>query len=353
LKILIGKEEYQNIRDERRKAYQGQWNRVVFATKIFDKIKFIDSVEWIDTMKSLTMKIIQLILLEHDDMEYTKRQLAIKFDQLYNGEYDHIIWFLMRGKEGVFDSKCIELMNREFKRIVDDVVIETLDWKKLQLDTTKNPTLLPDILFQEFIKSPLKPTNVFETEFIRVCPHRSINQMFPINCYNTDKLPDDILNNVILVPQRSREWLSLLTYYTCGSNQGLIPYDGNDWVSFYYNLIRGAIVEQMVLQNCDFSQLFPDSEISKITVGLLVEDKKQGSLGIAPDLLLMVNKEIIPVEIKCLVGKPGDNGDFRRSMKLATKQIMQTNGIIGGSRGIVIIVYIDGDQFDAQACIIK
>jgi len=353
LKVLIGKEEYQSIRTERRGAYQGQWNRVVFATKVFDKIKLINTNDWMDTMKSLTMKMIQLILLEHDDMEYTKRQMAVKFNKIYEGQYEHIIWFLLRGKEGTFNQLTIELMAREFKRIVDDFEIETIEWKLLTLNTMDNPTLLSDNLFQEFIKSPFEPTLLFVSEFIKVCPNRSINQMFPILCNNADKLPENILNKAILVSQRSKEWLGLLSYYTCGTNSGLIPYEGNDWVSFYYNLIRGAIVEQMVIHNCDFSNWFSGQTIDKITVGLLVESKEQGSNGIAPDLLLMVNKEIIPVEIKCIVGKPVDNADYRRSIKLARKQIEQSCKIIGGTCGIIVIVYVYDDQFDIKACIIK
>lgn len=353
LKILIGNEEYQKNRMERRQAYQGQLNRVIFATQIVDKIKLINTNEWMDTMKSLTMKMIQLFLLEHNEIEYTKRQMAVKFDEIHKGQYDNVLWFLMRGNEGTYEPKSIELMANEFKRIVNDVEIEILEWKSLTLDTQKNPTLLSDLLFQEFIKSPYEPTSLFVTDFIKVCLHKSINQMFPILCMNTDKLPKDILEKTVLVTQRSKEWLGLLTYYTCGTNSGLIPYEGNDWVSFYYNLIRGAIVEQIVIHNCDFSIWFPGKGIDKITVGLLVEDKKQGSNGIAPDLLLMIDKEIIPVEIKCIVGKPVDNGDFRRSIKLAKKQIEQSCKIIGGSRGMIVIVYVYDDKFVVRACIIK
>ena len=353
LKVLIGKEEYQSIRSERRGAYQGQWNRVIFATKIIDRIKLINTDEWMDTMKSLTMKIIQLILLEHDELEYTKRKMAVKFDKIYKGQYEHILWFLLRGKEGIFNQKSIELMAREFKRIVDDVEIETIEWKPLTLNTMNNPTQLSDKLFQEFIKSPFDPSPLFVSEFIKVCPQRSINQMFPIPCSNSEKLPENILQKAILVPQRSKEWLALLTYYTCGTNSGLVPYEGNDWVSFYYNLIRGAIVEQMVIHNCDFSSLFPNSTIVKITVGLLVEEKKQESRGITPDLLLMVDKEIIPVEIKCIVGKPIDNADFRRSIELAKKQIEQSVKIIGGTHGMIVIVYVYDGLFDIKACILN
>jgi hypothetical protein len=82
----------------------------------------------------------------------------------------------------------------------------------------------------------------------------------------------------------------------------------------------------------------------KIIVGLIVEEMSKGSTGIAPDLLLLEDKTLIPVEIKCLHNKFNDDHDFRRGIKLAKSQLKTTLDIIGGKKGIIAIMNISKEN---------
>lgn len=359
LKILIGNDEYQKERTNRRKAYAGKWNRVIYVLSMIDKIQKNNINLTLDCFKTITMKIIQLILLYRNDFSYRKYELARKFDEIYPGHYEHVVWLLMRGNDGSYDPKTIDLLFSEFKRIASRIEMDEPKWIKLDMDLNHNPTYLSEDLFKEFVKSPLIPTNQFIDGFEKICPTRNINS-FIISSHNGDLLPPQVKEKAICIDQRSPEWIRLLTFYSCGRNTGVIKYDGADWVNYYYNLIRGAIIELMVIETCDFSPLIPNYE--KITVGFLVEEVgKQGSHCIAPDLLLLTRDEsqkVIPVEIKCLVGHLSDNHNYRRDFSLAKKQLESSLKILkipfeSNSKGIIIFVYVNDDGITTYGTIIN
>lgn len=344
LKIFLGEDQYQQVREQRIGAYSDRSQLGEFVFSIIPQIGLFDTVESKNRIKSLTMKIIQLILLERGEYEYTKTGLAVKFDSLYPNHSEQVLWFLYRGNKGAYNPSCLQLLLSELIRITTEhKSTKESSWTPIPIDIQKNSTLLPDGLFSEFINSPLESTLNFEIRFAQLYPTRSINCVFPIECSNIDQLPPAVLNHTICVPQRSPEWLDALKYYTCGDNSGFVPCTTNDWVKQYYNLIRGAIVEMMVIKTGDFSGIFPGRKITRITVGLLVEDvAKQGSKAIAPDLLLMLDdKEIVPVEIKCLVGKPPiKDHAFRRACNIATKQLETSLQILKSQVGLLVFVYI-------------
>jgi hypothetical protein len=67
--------------------------------------------------------------------------------------------------------------------------------------------------------------------------------------------------------------------------------------------------------------------------------------GIAPDLLLVGNNDILPIEFKCLVSDPEQhNSKYYREIKLAQKQITRSLGIINkthiSSNGLIIFGHI-------------
>jgi hypothetical protein len=235
-------------------------------------------------------------------------------------------------------------------------------WIDMYLNTSCNPTELPDETYMEFVKSPISPTAEFVQEFMKLCVDQHINNMFHIKCFNVDKI-ECINDNIINVDQRSDEWKELLKYYTCGNNSGINSYDASnenmDWVTFYYNLIRGCIVELMVIKNLDFDSLFPDKKVTKIMVGLVVEEKnKRNSNAIAPDLLLLLDSdEIVPVEIKCIVGEHIDNSCYRKNIHLATKQLESSVNILKSNiicnKGIILLVYVNNDRYDVKISIIS
>lgn len=358
-RYLFGNEQYHSERENRHIAYSSMTNKLNYVMSILDKIKYMDRSQWRDSMKSLTMKIIQLMLLEYSTVVYTKNELAVEFDKFYPGHYDHVRYLLFRGKFGTFSEECLQILLTEFKKIVVKNSPNELKWTKLSIDITQNPTDLSNELVNEFIKSPFEPTDLFVTEYGTLCSDRDINKMFPIHCVNTHLLPQNVLDHCVLIDQRSREWLDMMTYYTCGRNTGVKQYDGLNWVHFYYNLIRGAIVELFTMRTCDFSNIISE-KYDRITLGFLVENKNvKGSPAIAPDLLLITeSKKIIPVEIKCLEQKPGDNHDYRRGVYLATKQLDTSIKILGVNMGIILLVYVykndNGEVvYDPQATIIN
>ncbi|QKF94687.1 hypothetical protein QKU48_gp1229 [Fadolivirus algeromassiliense] len=359
MRALLGNEQYHIERENRRMAYASVENKLNFTLSILHKIKYQNRYQWNDAMKSLSMKIIQLMLMEYSSVVYTKEELAIEFDKIYPGHYNHVKWFLFRGKFGTYSDDCLKILVKELTKIAVKHSPVQLKWTQLSIDTTQNPTELPDNVISEFIKSPFTPTDAFVEEFGSLCSDRDINKMFPIRCVNTHLLPENVLEHCVLIDQRSKEWIELLTYYTCGRNTGVKPYEGLHWVQFYYNLIRGAIVELFTMRYCDFSNII-NEKYERITLGFLVEDKNlKGSSAIAPDLLLMTeSKKIIPVEIKCLEQKPIDNHDYRRGVYLATKQLETSIKILGTNIGIIVLVYVyknDNDLvvYDPRATIIS
>jgi hypothetical protein len=341
LEVLIGDEQYGLERENKKKQYSSGQARVDYAVSLMSKIQFQDTYEWKSAMKSLVMKIIQLILLEGDQLEYTKRGLATKYNELYPNTFKNIIWFFTRGKEGEFSQDVMEKLFAEYSRIVKVHTVE-LEWKEFNVNQDINPTQLPDETIREFFKSPFTPTPQFVKSFEKIADgNRSINRMFPLKCFGFEDLPENSKDKIIVVDQRTDEWKRLLTYYTCGRNSGLIEYNGDEWVAFYYNLIRGAIMEMMIIHTVDFNHIIDLPNLKKAVVGFIVKDKtKEGSIAIAPDLLLYAGLEIIPVEIKCMTGPPIENRDFRRAVKLASMQLHTSVKILGGNKGIISILYI-------------
>lgn len=340
---LLCHDEYLVERDRRRAAYISG-DRLPFCLHLMEKIHYIDTHEWRDAIKSLTMKIVQLILWQHGISEYTKPGLAAKFTHYYPLHADGIAWLLNRGRQGRYNIECLQLLFNEFERIADQNSTQ-IQWQELPIDFTQNPTILSNHLVQEFLRSPLEPTADFITGFSQVCPDRSINNVFIIECRNTHHLPPEVLVRSVLVAQRSPAWLRYLQHYSCGRNSGVVAYNGDDWVKFYYNLIRGSIIEMFVMRCADFSVIAGD--VKAATVGMLVKDRSQsGSVAIAPDLILVdKNGCIIPVEIKCIPEPPGNNHDYRRAIKLAKCQIQTCFDVLDITqpdrrRGIIVIVNV-------------
>lgn len=365
LKSLIGYAEYLKIREEKGSAYQGTWNRINFAIKYFNWIKKYDTQLWKEDMKSLTMKIIQLILLEKSQYEYTKEGLANWFEGFHPGHLNGVLWFLTRGKKGQYCEETLQILIHEFLRIAKTIPQEERIWQKVPIDVNKNSTMLPNEVFNEFIRSPETPTKTFDHEFRKICTtYEGIGDLFPLESQNCDLIPAQVRERVITADQRSPEWLEALTFYKCGNNTGVIPCPDDNWVDHYYNLIRGSIVELIVMRTVDLSSFFPDQKIQKIHIGLLVKEKGvQGSPGCAPDLLLCIEEtgEIIACEIKCLASRPIDNCHYRRAEDLARRQLESCIEIINDKkichRGMIIICYVYQDDkkkyiFDARATMI-
>jgi len=366
MKNIFTIEFYKQERHRRRKAYEGTWRRVDYSNELLLKIS-PDKISS-DLLKSFTMKMIQVIILEKGEYCYNKIDLSKKVaNQRQNGS----LYFLTRGIHGNYDEDCFSYLVNEYIDVCKRQRPQKIEWLSSDLNLVKNPTTLSNELFAEFIHSPLEPSDFFIKEFEKICPHRSLNQIFRLPSRNIDKLPLDIQERCYSCDQRSDEWVELLSKYQCGQNRGVIPYDGDDWVKFYYHLIRGCIAELLVLYNTDFSSMFGDYIM--INVGLLTERKRNENShnkqrGVAPDLIIKVGDTFLPVEIKCLVGQPlTDNTTYRDELSLAKKQLRlawqllypsldkSISDNLHSKDGIIIFCYINDTNlsWSVHSCILS
>lgn len=344
MKVLIGKPNYSLERQRRRAVYSSTEERLTYSLYVADLIQYQNSKNWLSCIKSLVMKIIQLIELDRDEpVVYIKEELVNDINRIYPETKNYASWLLFRGQKGEYNYDFLKTLLQEYKLIALNNKKTDLKWTKLSLDLNINPTDLPNLVIREFIKSPSEPTELFIREFELLCPSRNTNNVFHIHCMNTELLPDELIKkHCVIVDQRTDEWINLLKYYLCGKNTGVIPYEGLDWVKFYYNLIRGSIMELFAIKTCDFSTIIGD-EYDRITIGFLAEDKnKQGSPAIAPDLLLKLKSGVIvPVEFKCIEGKMADNHHYRRAVSLASRQLATTAKILKTDIGIIVLIYVN------------
>ena len=344
-KFMLPEQYYKKIRDQKIKAYAGEWSRVEFVNQHYPNIMIkVDSKKEKDVYKSLMIKLCQLLLVEDGEYEYTKQGLANKFGP-------GAAWFLTRGQQGekcMAKSSLFILLNDFYRLSLKYKPIDMI-WHDLPVNLIKNPTELDDQLYKEFINSPDECTDRFSELFKAFNPDRYegvIGSAFKIRSQNVNCLPQWLRDLVYDCDQRSEEWQKLLKYHTCGRNSGIEPYEGDDWVKFYYNLIRGCIGELMVIHNADFSVVAKNCDFDKIVVGMMVQEKIKGSMGISPDLLLRIGSNIFPVEIKCVMYPPSDNSEMRSRIKLAKLELQSSAKILQVTRGIIVMLHIYQDQDD-------
>lgn len=112
LKYLIGKKEYMCVKPKRDDAFTNGNDKPNLVLSILDKIYPDDSQKinkkYLDVIKSLSIKIIQLIIMYNNDEQlYTKDQLAIAFGKYYPIHSENIKWFLFRGTVGIYNNDCL------------------------------------------------------------------------------------------------------------------------------------------------------------------------------------------------------------------------------------------------------
>jgi hypothetical protein len=327
---------YHSIRPEKIQIYTIGTDRMIeYSLTILDKIHINTSLLnesrtklWHDFMKSITMKIIQLALLfYHSEYEFVKENLAL-ISEKFGFNPNNTLWFLFRGKEGEFNEQFLAQLFELYNTIVSLYYsnLQTIDVICPKSNLTNN-TLLSDILFNQFIESPNEPSIEFGQEFTRSYPTGEINNLFPMTYDNiTDLiLPQPIKEKFIQITQRTDEWFFLLTeFYQCGQNSGIIK----DTIEGRYNLLRGSITESLILEYFQPSMIGLSTDWQKIQVGLLVEEVgKKGARGCSPDLLLIRDNQIIPVEIKTL-HTSNKNKDYYRGRELAKKQCESVRNIL-------------------------
>jgi len=366
LKILLLKQTYRNIRNAKIENYIGEWKRVEFSIAMFPTIilEANPNEKWRRTMKSIVMKICQLILVENNILEYTKDGLAKKISDIFcQVDHQSLQYLLFWKKEGKLNTDLLAFLFNKYQMICEKHQPTEVVWIKHALNSHTNPTKLSDILFQEFVNSPFEPTEKFIQEWEKRYDSTDASSMFIMQS-DANSIPKDVQDShVIDISQRTPEWKNLLTFYKCGDNS----VDKSKWIDVrgIYHLIAGNIIEDMAIQQIDWQSLFPDNYVEIASVGLLVKEKGvQNSPGIAPDLLLVIDEtKIVPVEIKCLAQKPVENlskdgnKNYRHKVSLAVRQIESTLDILDENQGIVCLinVYIEDDKakFEAHLTIIN
>ncbi len=356
MKKILGRNVYKETRLDRIAAYTSSLERLEAINTLITEINITNLDKSI--IKAITMKLIQIVLMDYDEFGYSKQILTDKIGNIYP-QYKDVYWnMLTRG------DKCIELFQEAYNVLVKkylEIYTETktqYTWKPMNINWKNNPTQLTNGMVENFLQSPIVPTKEFIDEALQFDPDffNKINHYFTIDTTNTNLLPDTLKQYVITASQRTPEWLECMNYYKCGSTTTVSETEYN------YNFVRGSLGEAFVIDASKFDNVF-DFPVTKCTVGLLVDDLKKGSDGCAPDLLLITDdKNVIPVEIKCLPMEPTTDitkRDFYRGIKLARKQLQRTNNIlkkhIGKSMdiGVMIFVFFHGSQADTYYSVIS
>jgi hypothetical protein len=364
---FIGNDKYLKFRDTKKIIYNQKINRLEYTNNILATfhINELNSV-----IKSTCVKIFQTIVtfktMDRIAYIYSKTDLANEIANLYNLNYENIIALITRGKYGLSD--LIEI-NKIFKFIVNEYLVMSNEILEHFVFLLNDDCTIPfnpkptNVLFIEFLKSPFKPTDTFIQEIQRVNPERNLNiQNYIINS-NYDEVKeyldyDFIKNHCELDSQRTDKWLELMNFYRTGKNNGIVPFNGTtytEWITHYYNLIRGCSSEILISEFCDFSQALK-LDLVKFNCGLLVEKKEKAARACAPDLLLIEkkSKKIIPVEMKAMVGKPEYSANFAREIKLARLQLSTSKKLLnefyyGFSLIVIMFMYEEnGLKYDIR-----
>lgn len=345
-------EDYQGLRERKKEVYREGVESIMAYVDTLQPLFIVqsDQKRWFNTMKAIVMKYCQMVLLNSDILLYTKAEICDAMRSITPDVVDGIEWFMFRGKRGTFNSNTIPTLHRYYSTYLKEHLnrfdVKTIKIRKRDI---ANPTDLPDDLFQEFLTSPTQHTFKFQEMWIDTYGDSTINSMFKIKSSDEETvysvLPEEFRSHLILMDQRSPEWLELLKFYSCGKNSKII---GDDFRS-KFNLIRGAITELIAMKT--FNASVVDEKFTKCSVGFVVSEiGVEGSNGSAPDMLLMSDDEIVPVEIKTL--KSGKiNSDYYRGIELAQMQCKGIKDILHScsssikmERAVMIMINFEGDD---------
>jgi hypothetical protein len=425
LKYLTPKDKYDEFYDIRRSVYEMEMRALMTQLpKLLPLIVTdpehaaligLDMTHWRTRFKSLTMKLVQIIVFHLDStMTYTKAEIAedsrkiatahpleLSEDAVYAG----CLYNLSRGSRGEFQSGLFEALIEIYLKIVDEILDDSAKTSfAVNSDSLENclpgfPEPLSLELVQMFLTSPKNATTDFEAAWYAHIDEvfhedRTVNQVFIQDLTSAVRflaeirelklVPSSTLEVIarqfVMVGQRTEEWKHLLSsVYKCGNNGAEI---GTSFQALY-NLIRGSILEEWCTEFCpafdlrvlgemldkastlDVSILSNVVRVFPLETGLVVEEiGKFGCAGAAPDLMLVCLREmdgvpveplLIPIEMKGLKtgasrSQPKYNGDYRRGLSLATRQISSVKRVVTSGFvipfGLIVLCWI----FDSDLC---
>lgn len=356
-KKMFTLDEYKIVRQNKKDVYQNGIDRLYLALKWIKKFSLKSVTDSnIGFWKSTFMKICQSLLSDKNITNgiYTKESLANIFISEFTQFNECIKDILLKTHRGIIPLGIIDQLIILVKELGEKVYPKYSN--PVIINPIVNKTNLTDKIYYEFINSPINPSNIFISEWIKNYDIFIEKQFIEENknityLKNFNELYDRIIN----VPQHSPEWKKLYSdTYVCGRNSGhkkLSPKcSKEDSIKLRYNLISGCIGENLVDNFFDFNNIL-NSNFIKIKVGMIVDNIAPGSNGSCPDLLLLDihTKKIIIVEIKTFQHKASYNSNFLREAILARKQIAKAANIINiynniVNKGIIIYLFITPDE---------
>lgn len=323
-------------------------NKNKYIVEMLHKIIPIDTAEFRDNIKSLVMKICQVLLyFSAGEEAYNKIELAEKSAFHLNISGEGLLWFLFRGSKGVFDDSVMPGLANLYKIMLENIF--QLNWEPFPLKLTNPISKLSESVYSLFLHSPTICSDEFADEYLKKYG-TSFHDLFVTQSDSLEKFPSWLRQNIEEVNQRSDAWKNLLTFYTCGTNNGIVQ-PGRSFIHTYYNLFRGCVTEAIV------SNSFNDSKYESRNIGMLVMQKDvPKSQACSPDVLLIdkTNGDVFPVEIKCITGEKNSSKYFR-ALDLGKKQLRNALEIICSlnplqqKKGLFILVYAGINGFKAES----
>jgi len=336
----------QSTHDRKEKQKLCALNDHSYSISVINKISNsnINDKEYMSIMKSFTMKLIQLCEMSSGStIHYTKEELCMSTIFTNDEQKQGALYWLLRGAKGKYNKDTITFLIEQFHKIYKQYTLEEMNFE-YNVDDFKNPTPLSDELLDDFLNSPVFPSDDFEKKLndeTKNPDSLSLNHFFSTKADNkqiiSKKYPKLPIEQFIFVDPRSKEWLEKLKYYTCGRNNATLEKEFQG----YYNLIRGSIVEMLV------ANIYKYKDWDIINTGLIVEKDEKDAKGFAPDMVFVNDNgnKIVVVEIKSL--RSGDkDSSYRRELHLAMNQLYGAKEILGKYcvLGIIIFGWIENKK---------
>lgn len=324
-------------------------------TKIWSSQKFIALIKRMvageeETLENKIDQCLKMIRNQNTDRKWLLKELArIYFCDIFPDYHtsscyydDEILLEKFFRIEQVFGIEIPPILktDRELefeksKKFLESLLSRMIDRlipKMVKVDTLSDIDLslfsLPSVLIEEWKKSPKHPTPLFVQKWLEF-GYEPINvgQYFVSESSGTDQLLklQGMKDKVSLIPQRGTEWLEFYSLHFEPENNSH-RYISDDMTPqelliARHNLIRGNIAETWVL---DYIQHHETHEGHLAQVGMIKDDEKFYS----PDGLLVNEQEIVPIEVKTIMGCPGLTSSFFRDYDLARLQLLGVAGIL-------------------------
>jgi hypothetical protein len=418
LKFLVESCEYSKLREKRGSEYDDPVKRRETVMSLEDLITNscieggVDACKVkgkADTLKSLTVKLLQLMLNHqanlgkaeeefalNDAKYYIKESLAELSDEIIPESKNFALFHLFRGSQGEFNPEYLPaLLKMAFEIFRDCRGPGSLSWKRFILNTEhkfQSDDVALKAIIDEFLCNPVQLSKKLHELIKAQCPNGKLGDVFTLLSGYWDVLgviPAKKLKRLrkmlLMMDQRSKKWSELHKMLRIGAAQSAGTHVGADWIDHYQSLIVGSLVEIYITNMFCQGYINPfddknDKTIKSIkmyVVGFLVDCVINPTRGIAPDMIIVVEHEnghieMIPVEIKTLTTDPGNdpntitnNRIVRRDIRMATVQCQTASDIIRlhgftvepsdyfHNRSLLVNAFIKTDHIDVRCAFIK